>query len=562
VTHSSIQLLSFKRIRLMATTTTSTTKTSLKSTSSSSSSSSYQQQQQNQQIETDCQNKNHLVTATTTTITATTKPLVACNVYISAGGNDIIDKPILKRLLNRLQLLCSDISSTTTSTTQQRQQDHLTVSSSGESSSISSSSSILSDSILCNNNNNNIKNENVVVVHAYVDPIYDRTSFHLAGTPTGVGIAVTDLATNAISELMLVSSQQQQQKSTQHPTIGLVDHISVMPLTSIDHYDDDRVSNSDIEANVNNNTEKGVKIVNNNNNNNGTSTNCCYKKNRVSVPGQVAQMIGTELNKVYPSLQVLWYGTAHPDYIPLSIVRKMETNFFQSGSCHHTISPSAPPTTTTIPSSQPLVSSTTTTTTTNGIDNKTSSSSTLSSTSSNSISIGSCTIGSPTVFVENYNIRLYGYDIVTARTLTKTIRQRFPSIVEGLTLPYHHHSNICSTTTTTTTSTTTVPCYEVACNLLQPHIASVTDIQLVVDEWYKSYCNNVIITQHQQQKNSQIVNSIAVPPSTSLLPPPYGYRVGTTATQCHHALVTCSRSVHHRRTYDNNIAQCFFPTHT
>jgi hypothetical protein len=65
-----------------------------------------------------------------------------------------------------------------------------------------------------------------VVVHAYVDPIYDRSSFHIVGTPDVVTEVVVDLVRIAITDLssLLSSSSAAAERivpsSSSHPTIN------------------------------------------------------------------------------------------------------------------------------------------------------------------------------------------------------------------------------------------------------------------------------------------------------------------------------------------------------
>jgi len=63
------------------------------------------------------------------------------------------------------------------------------------------------------------------LVHSFADPVYNRTSFVLCGSPLPVATAasaLTHAAVSALPDLRLHSAT--------HPRIGLVDHVSVSPL--------------------------------------------------------------------------------------------------------------------------------------------------------------------------------------------------------------------------------------------------------------------------------------------------------------------------------------------
>ena len=84
--------------------------------------------------------------------------------------------------------------------------------------------------------------ENAIVVHAYADTVYKRSSFHLAGHAEAVSAVASDIAVTAIQELRKQQStttsngsaiqSEEEQAVVDHPNVGLVDHISMMPLTS------------------------------------------------------------------------------------------------------------------------------------------------------------------------------------------------------------------------------------------------------------------------------------------------------------------------------------------
>jgi len=125
-----------------------------------------------------------------------------------------------------------------------------------------------------------------------------------------------------------------------------------------------------------------------------------------------------------------------------------------------------------------------------------------------------CVIGVPPHFVENVNIRLRpGITKTEAiQHITKFVRSRDGGIlshVEALTLPYNDQQ------------------YEVACNLLNPDVTSMDDIQNLV-------------AQKQNENNFDMVESI--------------YRVGTTVDQCMQVL---SQNTNDRQKHNEFILKQF-----
>eukprot|EP00531_Pseudo-nitzschia_arenysensis_P015428 CAMPEP_0116131152 /NCGR_PEP_ID=MMETSP0329-20121206/8854_1 /TAXON_ID=697910 /ORGANISM="Pseudo-nitzschia arenysensis, Strain B593" /LENGTH=353 /DNA_ID=CAMNT_0003625565 /DNA_START=177 /DNA_END=1234 /DNA_ORIENTATION=+ len=192
---------------------------------------------------------------------------VACNVYISAGGH-ANHRDMLLGLLGETQELCRRA-----------------------------------------NNNKNVEsaesdasNERVVVVHAFRDGPYDRSSFHLAGSPDMVADVGSSLAVRAVQELIrfettsnavndAADSNETKEAGKRHPTVGLVDHVSVLPL-------DDETINSE--------------------------------KNEIT--GSVARAIGKSLES--SGADVLYYGDAHPSGKELAAVRRDSTKFFEDSNNH------------------------------------------------------------------------------------------------------------------------------------------------------------------------------------------------------------------------------------
>jgi hypothetical protein len=244
------------------------------------------------------------------------------------------------------------------------------------------------------------------MVYAYADGPYGRSSFHLAGNPSHVAAVAGNLATNAVKYLLDYNNQGQNNSSTNsdstgttvHPTVGLVDHIAVMPLNETNEdFTLDEVYNllpltqdEDVPAST-------------------------------APSGWVARSLGHAME--YAGASVLYYGSSHPQQIPLATVRRESTPFFQSLPDQHSIAASV---------------------------------------------AGQATVGAPPRFAENYNLRLSpSVSQKQARTLTKRVRARDGGLlgVEALTLAYSDNR------------------WEVACNLLRPDLASAQDIQAVVDTW-------------------------------------------------------------------------------
>lgn len=132
----------------------------------------------------------------------------------------------------------------------------------------------------------------VVVVHAFADPIYNRTSFHLAGKSAQSLVSVTsELAITALNEFKLLRSSQE--TTSFHPHVGVVDHISVMPLSELDESDNESLS-------------------------------------ILSEMTQSAHRIGQAIEET--GQIVHYYGHAHPQKHLLAQVRREKTPFFHPSS--------------------------------------------------------------------------------------------------------------------------------------------------------------------------------------------------------------------------------------
>eukprot|EP00536_Pseudo-nitzschia_multiseries_P018860 jgi/Psemu1/230564/e_gw1.3267.3.1 len=188
-------------------------------------------------------------------VSATSRALVACNIYVSAGGNPL-HKDLLLRLLTETQEHCRRSNKFEVP----KQQGTMK------------------------------QQEQVVVVHAFRDGPYDRSSFHLAGSSALVADVGSSLAGSAIEALSSDASRLQEANETasmpteqRHPTVGMVDHVSVLPLED---------------------------------------------KTAGSIIGSVARDIGETMKDL--GADVLYYGNAHPTGKELAAVRRESTRFFDS----------------------------------------------------------------------------------------------------------------------------------------------------------------------------------------------------------------------------------------
>jgi glutamate formiminotransferase len=248
-------------------------------------------------------------------------------------------------------------------------------------------------------------NSTIVVVHAYADGPYDRSSFHIAGSTSSV---VKVASTIAIQSIQYMSERKKknietcetlclkQELGSRHPFVGMVDHVSVLPLMG------------------------GT---------NATTLHNMHCTFDASPHGIAAIEIGKYLEG-NTDVKVLYYGDAHPDNLPLSEVRRQQTDFFN----------------------------------TSGDDER---KSTFLMDSNILQNPGIVTVGAPAYFVENFNIRLTPKcNRKVARSLTRYLRERDGGLqgVEGLTLPYDGR-------------------YEMAGNLLRPDIVSSEVVLAKMDEW-------------------------------------------------------------------------------
>ncbi|CAJ1946658.1 unnamed protein product [Cylindrotheca closterium] len=354
-----------------------------------------------------------------------------------------------------------------------------------------------------------------LVIHAFADTQYDRTSFHLAGSPWAIVSLATSITSNAMQVLAPLKlqreqqssdtstsspkrqqqQQQQQQQYLEHPTVGIVDHISILPIGDTC----EKVTRDDWLEYYNKSAEHREK----------NNTSLLPKSDEllsVSLPtttvpsGWVAWTIGWNLlHRENMPVDVLYYGHAHPTEKPLAEVRREKTNFFRS-----------PPATAS--SNDDIGNSS------SDGGNDATGQTPKAPTMSPPIppSMGQCTIGAPPHFVENYNLRLTTKCSKTlARSLTRAVREKdggLPS-VEALTLPYGSQDR-----------------FEVACNLLNPKDStSSQDVDVQVARFWK-----------EQNLDPKEYLEVA-------------YRVGTTEQQCLQVLLENCQSREELERHDESV---------
>ena len=326
--------------------------------------------------------------------------LIACNIYISAGGKPFHRQPLVD-ILKSSQQLCQQLR--------------------------------------CEKNESSNQQKTVTIVHAYADIPYNRSSIHLAGHASLVHQVASHVASSAMSSIHKVNlehTSNDDEIDSAHPLVGLVDHISCMPL--------EKKNGSCVECN----------------------TKHCNNSEEEYIPNDVCGIAASAIKQTLMQkggVKCLTYGSANYQQMPLALVRKEHTFFFKSGSCADSSK-----------------------------DDK--------STDMNSTPFGTCTIGSPSYFVENYNILLKSnVSRKQAIALTKKVRERDGGIkgVEALTLKYSGGR------------------YEVACNLLRPDLyeGSVEAIDSKINEWI------------DEQMDISIGNNYNCFVERA-------YRVGTTVEQC------------------------------
>ncbi|GFH52594.1 hypothetical protein CTEN210_09070 [Chaetoceros tenuissimus] len=337
-----------------------------------------------------------------TNILTSSNEVIACNIYISAGGKPFHRQPLLD-ILQSSQQLCRQLRS--------------------------------------EKNDPSSQQKTVTVVHAYADIPYNRSSIHLAGHASLVHQVASHVASSAMSSIHKVNLKHKSQEDdidSAHPLVGLVDHISCMPLVKKDE--------NSVESN-------------------GNDFNSSCSEDEY-IPNDVCGIAALAIKQTLMQkggVMCLTYGSANHEQMPLALVRKEQTSFFKSGSCADSSKDDE------------------------GADAK-------------STPFGTCTVGSPPYFVENYNILLKStVSRKLAISLAKKLRERDGGVkgVEALTLKYSGGR------------------YEVACNLLRPdlHEGSVEAIDSKIDEWI------------EEQRKGNIGDDYDCFVERA-------YRVGTTTEQC------------------------------
>lgn len=271
---------------------------------------------------------------------------VACNIYISSASSPHY---ILQNLLRSVQDRCRSIRHHETESTALK--------------GISSSTGL--------------KKTLVAVVHAFADVPYNRSSFHLAGRSDCVADVAVHLILDSFDKIDFDSSTS---SDSAHPFVGLIDHVSVMPLVSFPMVVPSLSTKSAASG------ETGLHI------------------SQVAAV-DAARATGGAISNTQQLANVFYYGLACPNHTPLAKVRKEKTRFFNSGGSRL-----------------------------NGHGK-----STISEDVQTTKLKGDCTIGVPFHFVENFNIRLSpNVEFAQAKTLTQHLRGRNNGVegVEALTLPY------------------------------------------------------------------------------------------------------------------------------
>lgn len=402
--------------------------------------------------------------------------IVACNLYISAGKPH--HQQILSHVLESSQELCRQLrTSTSTSTAAASSCGYINTDTTDTN--ISSETSDKDDWPPCR----------IAIVHAYADGPYDRSSLHLAGRAELVAKVASHVAFTAIDALSIFHldfidnvGDTDNVGNSKHPMVGLVDHISIMPLQP------NTQENEQFQSNHGKIEHEDDSKLNDNNNANDNNDGIYIPPD---ANGLAALAIAHNLSEI--GVKCVPYGTADRHHTPLAIVRKQKTDFFQSGS-NSNANANADANDASAPLPKPLA-----------------------------LPLGICTIGSPSNFVENFNIRLT--DKISkkqAMTLTKKVRERGDHGnghgnghegvlgVEALTLSYSLNR------------------YEVACNLLRPDLPNGNSDSILekVEEW---------VEEQVQIKERNLIGDVAVGVDSNYEYTYFideAYRVGTTMDQC------------------------------
>lgn len=414
----------------------------------------------------------------------TTATTVACNIYITASSSH---KSTLLRLLRTAQEQCEKLRRCACTTTMEQQRR----SSSNGSSGINVGISPL-----------------VGVIHAYADVPYDRSSFHLAGQSDCVAIVARELIRTALTDIDIIilptTSTTFEGDDTRHPYVGLVDHVSVMPLNYYQSSTNETRERSQSLLSSQEQVYSNYETTTNNNNN-----------DQYKVAANVAYEIGKQMMETTQLVTVHYYGHACPQATPLVDVRRRRTTFFNSGGATDSTRRGTKQNSQHIPAITVALK-------------------------------GDSIVGVPNNFVENFNIRLTSnVTFHQAKSLTQLLRGRNIMNngygidgVEALTLKYARDDILSSQGGD---GGTTV--YEVACNITKPKVGGVTEILAQLEKW--------IILQQQQQQCHQSLSTIEITDKDYKYYVEDAYRVGTTQEQCLQVLFDGRDSV---QNCDNNIS--------
>jgi glutamate formiminotransferase len=214
------------------------------------------------------------------------KRLIGCNIYITAGGSQQ-HAPILSDLVQRAQNLFQEKSSKT------NEEDLLPVSL------MDASEEEMTQSIIEDKREDQY--DLGVLVHAFTDKVYNRTSLHLAGTPEIILDVASDLIEHVVVELRKLNDTEGSMidKTTEHPNVGLVDHVAVVPLLT---WMESRMLDSDTPFSPRFLTTHGANVAR-----------------------KLGSFIRDKLNIV-----VFFYALAHKRNFSLVKVRRRRTNFFKN----------------------------------------------------------------------------------------------------------------------------------------------------------------------------------------------------------------------------------------
>eukprot|EP00956_Cyclotella_meneghiniana_P002917 scaffold3479_cov76-Cyclotella_meneghiniana.AAC.2 len=212
-----------------------------------------------------------MVTSTAVSVYSETA-FVACNIYISSASSS--HYVILRNLLRRAQDHCRKI------------RGHESIKD-------------------CSNNAVTSGTADVAIIHAFADVPYNRSSFHLAGRSDCVADVALKLVLNSFKEIKFDSASQ---RGSAHPFVGLVDHVSVMPLVSFPL----KIDPSSTQVKT-------------------TQKDGLHPSQKAAV--DAAKTIGNGIINSRPQLaSVHYYGLACPNHTSLADVRREKTPFFKS--CH------------------------------------------------------------------------------------------------------------------------------------------------------------------------------------------------------------------------------------